>query len=354
MTPEIDLNFTLDLLERLIKTPSLPGACEEAFCVVDEAAAALGLCTSRDRRGSRYLRVPGKKKDRTVLVAAHMDTVGLMVRAIREDGTLALAPLGGPNPRSIENELVQVHTAGGRLRSGVIYHDNHSMHFPQTASPDCPQGIEHLHVLLDDEACCAEDVKNLGIAVGDFVSLKPRFRRLPSGYISSRFLDDKACAACAVGAAKSLLDAGLAPSCETILAFTGGEEVAQSCYVPPDTTEYLALDVGLIGGELSATQRDVAIIRSGSRGPYDKVLFDRLVALAGREGIPFQPAVYWSKLVSYGTDADTARNSGADALFAAFGPAVYAAHALERTHTDALAGTIRLLVAYLLEDWTAK
>ena len=350
MVPDMDRRFLLDVLKQLIETPSLPGMCGAALRVVERIVNAMGLSMTVDRRGNGCVVLPGRTSGPAVLAAAHLDTVGLLVRGICSDGSLRVAPLGGPNPRSIENERVFIHTSGGDAVPGVLYHDQHSMHFPKAADPQCPQGVEHLHVLLDRQGENPGEVQALGISVGDMISLAPHFRLLENGFISSRFLDNKASVACVLAMLKSLRDTALLPEHRVILLFTNGEEVGQSCHVPQDVGTYLALDVGLIHPTLATTMRDVAIIRADSRGPYDKAVFDRLTALARRENILFQAEVYCSGTISYGTDAVTARASGADVLCGAFGPGTYGAHGLERTHLNALEGTARLLLAYLLGD----
>ena len=140
---------------------------------------------------------------------------------------------------------------------------------------------------------------------------------------------------------------GLVPKYRTIFAFPYGEEIGLGgTYVPEGVSEFIAIDIGLIGPDYDGNERKVTICAKDAATPYDYELTSHLIDLAEKNDINHAVDIFYR----YGTDANAALKAGNNLRAAAFGMAVYCSHGMERTHIDGLAATCDLLLAYLLED----
>ena len=177
------------------------------------------------------------------------------------------------------------------------------------------------------------------------VCFEPRTRITPSGYIKSRFLDDKLSAAILMGYAKYLKDESVTPERRVYAHFTIYEEVGHggSASVPEGVTEAWSVDMGCVGEGLQCTEREVSICAKDSGGPYNYDILCRLVELAKEHGIGYAVDVY----PHYGSDVETTLKAGHDVRHALIGPGVYASHGYERSHRDGAENTFRLIQAYI-------
>ena len=180
---------------------------------------------------------------------------------------------------------------------------------------------------------------------GDYVCFEPRTRVTESGYIKSRFLDDKLSAAILLGYGKYLKEENIQPERFVYAHFTVYEEVGHggSASVPSGVTEAWSVDMGCVGEGLMCTEREVSICAKDSGGPYNYEIISRLVQLAKENNIGFAVDVY----PHYGSDVETTLRAGNDIRHALIGPGVYASHGYERSHRDGAENTFRLIQAYI-------
>ena len=173
---------------------------------------------------------------------------------------------------------------------------------------------------------------------------EPRTRVTSSGYIKSRFLDDKLSAAILLAYGKYLKDEKIEPQRAVYAHFTIYEEVGHggSASVPDGVTEAWSVDMGCVGEDLACTERQVSICAKDTSGPYDYEMTGRLIGLATQHGLPFAVDIY----PHYSSDASVALSVGCDTRCALIGPGVHASHGMERTHIDALMATLRLIELY--------
>ena len=205
---------------------------------------------------------------------------------------------------------------------------------------------EEREVLLDEDVKDAPSVRALGIEVGDIVCFDPRTKRTVSGYLKSRFLDDKLSVGILLGFAKYLSDNKIAPERRTWVHVTVYEEVGHggSASAPAGLTEAIAVDMGCVGDGLQCTEKQVSICAKDSGGPYNYEVTTALLKAAIDNNIDYAIDVYHA----YTSDVDCALKSGYDIKHSLIGPGVYASHGYERTHIDGMSATFDLLVAYLL------
>jgi len=266
-----------------------------------------------------------------------------MVKAIKPDGRLRLAMLGGYDWATVEGEYVQVHTGGGAVVAGTVVNTHQSTHVHGPALRELRRDQSVMEVRLDARTESPAQTRALGIEVGDFVSFDPRTELTDAGYVKSRHLDNKAAVAVFLGATRVLLHAP--PACTVAFHVTTYEEVGHGAAtgIPPHTDELIAVDMAAVGQGQTSSEHHVTLCVADSGGPYDHALSNRLREAAQQAGIELRVDLY----PYYASDGTAAWRAGGDYPVALIGPGVDASHAYERTHTDALDATLRLILAHV-------
>ena len=339
----------LHYFQTLVNTPSPVGYYVQMKPVINQLAKELDETVEYDNKNTCYITLEGEDNSKTVLISAHLDTLGMMVRCIDSDGKIRVRQLGGINYHSLEGETVTVHTREGHSYTGLMCCQSHSVHVFEDAR-SLERSDETMMVLLDHPISSKEEVKKLGIRHGDVISVDPGYQTTSNGYLKSRFIDDKAAAACCFTALKYMKAHGLKPKYRTIFAFPFYEEIGLGgTYVPSEVSEYIAIDIGLIGPGYEGSEHRVTICAKDASTPYDYQLTSQLIHLAEKNEINHAVDVFYR----YGSDANTALKEGNNLRSAVFGMAVYCSHGRERTHLDGLTATCDLLLSYLLDKETA-
>ena len=224
-------------LEDLINTPSVVGFYPEIHKKLSEMVKSLGYELEFDNKRTAYVRIPGKDSSKTVCVGAHLDTIGLQVRHVMENGWIEVKNLGGVNFHNIEGENVYIHTRSGKTYEGMVICKSHSTHvFDDARSRE--RDMFNEAILLDEDVSCAKDVYDLGIEHGDLISVEPRFKRTESGFVKSRHIDDKAMVAAVIEVLRQLKEENLTPAYNTLFAFPIFEEIGHGgAYVPSKVSE---------------------------------------------------------------------------------------------------------------------
>lgn len=336
------MNYVLEQLENLLAIDSPSGFTGKVTDYLVEEYARLGYNAAKTKKGGVLVELGGDGN--AILTMAHVDTLGAMVAEILGNGNLRLTKVGGLNANNVETENCRVYTLDGRIHEGTIQLQNASIHVNDKYS-GTERTFDSVEVLLDADVSSKEDVQALGIANGSFVCVDPRTRITESGYIKSRFLDDKLSTAILLGYAKYLKDENITPSRKVYQHLTVFEEIGHGACasVPADVEELLSVDMGCVGNGLECTEKQVSICVKDSHGPYHYDVVKGLVEAAQREGIDYATDVY----PYYGSDADAALGAGIDAKHGLIGPGVYASHGYERSHKDGALNTLKLLKAYL-------
>lgn len=344
MNYKFDQNYCLECLEKFINTPSPVSYFEEVNPLIEAYAKQLNQTAYFDKKHTAYLCLQGEDNSKTVMIGAHLDTLGLMIRKIESDGTIRVRSLGGVCHGSIDNETVTIHTRKGKIYTGLYVCQSHSTHVFEDAR-SLPRNETTMMISLDEDVHSKEEVLALGIQNGDIVSIHPRYQTTENGYIKTRFIDNKAAVAISFTVLKFLSDNGIKPAYRTIFSFPHYEEINHGgSFLPSEVDEYVALDIGLIGPGLNGHERAVSICAKDAFTPYDRKLTNKLIELSEENKINYAIDVF----LNYGTDASAALRAGNNVATAAFGMACWCSHGLERTHVKGLEETAKLLVAYLL------
>lgn len=342
---QIDVSYMAEQTMALCRIPSPTGFTEAAMSYVEQEFAKLGVETRRTRKGGLFAILPGKDPSAERAVAAHVDTLGAMVKEIKGNGRLKLTKVGGFSGNVIEGEYCLIHKADGGTVSGTILVTKASTHVhgPEHAKQERDEA--NMEVRLDAKVKSKEDVLALGIQVGDFISFDPRTTMTDTGFIKTRHLDDKACVAILFGLVKHMKEQGIQPTHTTHLFISNYEEVGHGAagVFPEAVTEVIALDMAAVGEGQTSDEYSVTVCVKDSSGPYDYELSRRLQRIAAEEGLDYRIDIY----PYYGSDASAALRAGGQFKAALVGPGIDASHSFERVHTDALEQTTKLLLAYL-------
>ena len=341
----IDADFLKDVLIELLSTPSPTGWADSAIQLVQSQLAELGLQGHRTHKGTLVSTWQGQAEDAPRALTAHVDTLGAVVKAIKDNGRLQLSPLGGFAWNTVEGESCRVFTEGGSVASGSLLPVKASAHIFGADVGKMERTDANMEVRLDERTATGDETRALGIAVGDFVSFDPRTVATPNGFIRSRHLDDKAGVACILAAIKALRDAKAIPSQRTHIHISHFEEVGHGAAAgfPGDLTELVTVDMAVVGEGQTSDEFHVTVCAKDRGGPYHAGLTRRLKDVARQAKIPFKVDIY----PQYGSDGEAYWRAGGDVAVALIGPGVDASHSYERTHMEALISTTRLIAAYL-------
>jgi len=344
--PEINVNGLISFLTALLETPSPTGFTERAIALCEDELAALPEVTlERTRKGALVATIPGESDGPWRALTGHVDTLGAMVKEIKYNGRLKLTKLGGFAWNTVEGEGVTVFTRPGDTVRGSLLITKASTHVHGQDVGKTSREDDTMEVRLDARTASADETRALGIEVGDFVAFDPRVEGT-QGFIRSRHLDDKACVACMVYAAKAISEAGLKPAVTTILHVSNYEEVGHGAAagIPPQVGELISVDMAAVGDGQASDEFHATLCVKDSGGPYHHGLSLRLRELAEAYDIPHKIDIY----PYYGSDGEAFWRAGGDVAVALIGPGVDASHNYERTHTEALVATVNWCLAYLL------
>ncbi len=332
-------------LYTLMNTPSPSGYYHEVMPVVKAMCEKNGCEFEMTRKGCGIITLKGE--DGTVIgCAAHCDTLGAMVRHIDDNGDITFTRVGGPMLNTLDGEYCTVLTRDNRKYTGTFLSRSPAAHVYNDAESR-KRDEENMYVRLDEVVKGREDIEKLGIENGNYIFIEPKTEFTPSGFIKSRFIDDKASVACLLTAAHIINEEKIKLPHTVKMLITIYEEVGHGAsWVPEDITEMLCVDMGCIGKDLACDEYKVSICAKDSGGPYDYTLTNKLVSLAKENGLDFAVDIY----PYYGSDIGAMYRSGHDIPGALIGTGVHASHGMERTHMNGIKNTVLLILSYLLSQ----
>ena len=328
----------------LLAIDSPSGYTAKAAEWVKNEFSALGFDAQITTKGGILIDLGGENVNDGLFLEAHADTLGCMVAEIKGNGRLRLTNLGGMNPNNAEAENVRVYTRSGRVIEGTCQLCNASIHVNLEYS-GISRKWDVMEIVLDEDVNSAAETRALGIEVGDIVCFDPRTRRTESGYLKSRFLDDKLSVGILLGFAKYLKDKAIVPARRVYAHVTVYEEVGHggSASVPAGVTEAISVDMGCVGNGLQCTERQVSICAKDSGGPYSYEVVGKLIDAAKKTGADYAVDIY----PGYGSDVEATLRAGFDLRHGLIGAGVYASHGYERSHIDGVYNTLKVLCGYL-------
>lgn len=348
----LDIDKMVEFLIGLLNTPSPTGDTERAIQYVqkvfaDEFALA-PLTLTVTPKGVLIGTWEGEQADAPRAVTAHVDTLGAMVREIKENGRLRITQIGNWPWSSVEGEGVTIFASNGQTYRGTILPTTASGHAHDSKARSAPRDDTNTEVRIDACTTSVQETKALGIRVGDVIAFDPRVEVNDTGFIRSRHLDDKAGVAAIYGALQALMAAGLRPRQRTTIHISNYEEVGHGAAagLPPDLAELLTVDMAVVASHQESDEFSVTICAKDSGGPYHLGMRRRLEALAEENNLRYATDIF----PYYGSDGEAYWHAGGDVRVGLIGPGVDASHHYERIHRDGLANTASLIAAYLLSE----
>lgn len=340
----VDKHVITSLIKDLVSIPSPSGNTEEVISYVERYFHDLGIETRRNRKGGLLVTLKGKDDSKHRMLTAHVDTLGAMVKEIKSSGRLKLTAIGGFRWNSVEGEYCKIHTNSGKTITGTILMHETSVHVYKNYG-DLKRDDDHIEVRVDEKVHNADDLRALGVSVGDFVSFDPRVEVSESGFIKSRHLDDKASVAILLHVIKLIKEQNIELPYTTHFLISNNEEIGYggNSNITAETVEYLAVDMGAIGDGQATDEYTISICAKDSSGPYHLGLRNHLVKLAEEHELKYKIDIY----PFYGSDASAAIRAGFDIKHGLIGPGIESSHAFERTHVESLEHTGDLLYYYL-------
>ncbi len=333
---------TLKYLKELTAIDSPDGFTKAVIEYTKQQLEAQGFQPAVTNKGCIVCEVGGEGDP--IVLAAHIDTLGAQVAEIKSDGRLRLSPVGGLAASVVETENCRIYTRDGRSYEGTFQLVNASLHVNGELSKTV-RDYDNMELVLDEDVKKKEDVKALGIENGCYVCFDPRTVVTASGYIKSRFLDDKLSVAMLLAFSQAVAEKKISLKRKVYLFISVYEEVGHGACAgcPEDAVEFLSVDMGCVGQGLECTERMVSICSKDSGGPYNYEVVNALAACAKEEKLDYAVDVY----PHYGSDAEAALSAGADVRHGLIGAGVYASHGYERSHVKGVENTLKLLERYL-------
>ncbi len=348
---EIDRDYMLEMLDLLLRIPSPAGFTDNIVRFTCQELDKLGIGYELTRRGAIRADLAGDEPSFTRAIVAHLDTLGAMVKNLKDNGRLEVVPIGHWSARFAEGARVTVYS-DDHVRRGTILPLKASGHVYGDEIDTQPSAWENLEIRLDERVGTLKELIELGFAVGDFVSIDPQPEFGPNGFVNSRHLDDKAGVASLLAAAKAIKESGRKLHMSCHLIFTIAEEVGVgvSGTLHGDISEMVAIDNGTIAPGQNTNEYGVTIAAQDMSGPFDYHLVRKLIGLCQDWEIPYSRDVF----KYYRSDSATALEAGNDLRHALVCFALDSSHGYERTHEDSMHGLAELLAAYMLCEPTVR
>lgn len=338
------MNTIVNELEKIIAIDSPTGFTKAAANYTAERLKSFGYDPEITNKGCVLCCLGGEGDP--VVFSAHLDTLGGMVAEVKGNGRLRLTRIGGMNPNNAECENAKVYTRSGKIYEGCFQMNDPSVHVNGEYSKQ-ERNWDNMELVLDEPVKSREQTEKLGIMTGDYVCFDPRFRVTESGYIKSRFLDDKLSVAILLDMARRIREEGVKLRRKVYIYITVFEEVGHGCCasIPADVKDIISVDMGCVGQGLACREDQVSICVKDSAGPYNYDLTGELIDTAKKLGLDYALDVY----PFYGSDADAALGAGYDLRHGLIGAGVYASHGYERSHVKGAEHTQRLVLGMISE-----
>lgn len=341
----IDLDYLADTLETFLNIPSPTSYTDNAVRWCGQELDRLGIPFEVTRRGAIRAVLSGKERRPARAIAAHLDTLGAQVKALKKNGRLMIVPIGYWSARFAEGARCTIFTERGSYR-GTILPLMASGHTYGDDVDEQPTGWEHVEIRVDARCSSAEEALRLGIDVGDIVSIDPQPEFLENGFICSRHLDDKAGVAVMFAALKALIPVKEQLPVDAYFLFTIEEEVGIGAanILTDEIASLIAVDNGTSAPGQNSAEFGVTLAMADQNGPFDYHLTRKLARLCREDDIYYQKDVFRH----YRSDVASAVEAGHDVRTALVCFGVDASHGWERIHAHALRSLAELVTAYLL------
>ena len=196
------------LTTALMLIPGLSGHEDRVRRAIAKELDALGLKSKTDRLGNLFATIEGDPKLPSVMLFAHMDQLGLVVRKIEGNGLIRVERLGGVPERALASQAVLLCVGEGRDVAGIIANKSHHATTPEEKYKVLP----YAEIYIDAGFASADAVLAAGVNIGTPVVYEPKVLALADGRIAGTSVDDRAACAVVIEVARALLQAKKKPT----------------------------------------------------------------------------------------------------------------------------------------------
>lgn len=339
----------------------IPGVSGDESAVADYMKGHLLDCSDEhwaDALGNQFFVKKGSRPDVKIMLTAHMDEIGFVVRHIDEKGFVFFHPVGYHDCRMVLNQVLAVHTESGQV-TGVTGAKPAHLVSAEEAKRSIPLDAIHLDLGTTSRA----QTEALGVQIGDFITFERKGQLLNGGKLfTGKAVDNRASCAILIEVMRRLKDRDIVPSLygvATVQEEVGLRGAGPAAFaVQPDVA--LAIDV-TFAGDSPAMHPHLPPMKLGF-GPvikhYDwtpdtgqgnnvpKRLTRKLVQIAEKQGIPYQHQT----VLNGGTDAASMSLAGKGAVAGVISiPSRYIHSATGCVHVDDLENIVELVCAFVEE-----
>lgn len=288
----------LELLKNLTEAPSPSGFEVPAANIM--RARLKGVADSIDTNvlGSVHakLNAKGKSKGPSVMIAGHIDEIGMMVTYIADDGFISFQPIGGVDAAILPGSRVDVYPTGSSAKKGQVLRGVMGRKPIHLIEPEERKNVTKIEQLFIDVGLDGKEVKKL-VRIGDSITYGVGFETFGDGFAVSRAFDDKLGVWIAIRVLEEVKKAGGAVG-DVIAAGTVQEEIGlrggiTSAY-GVDPLIGISAEVGHATDYPDINKRKEGVADCGkgpiiARGPnINPILFERMVAAAKKAKVPYQ------------------------------------------------------------------
>ena len=176
----------MKLMKELSLASGVSGSEEAVANIIERELKDVSDTIERDSMGNLIATKKGEKKAPTVMLAAHMDEIGLMVRYIDDKGFIKFSNIGGINDQMLMNQTVTIHSSVGEAVIGVI-----GSKPPHVTSPEEKNKVVKAEdMFIDIGAKDKEDAEKM-IRIGDKITFNSLFEEYPNNLIMGKALDNR-------------------------------------------------------------------------------------------------------------------------------------------------------------------
>lgn len=349
ITPDMD--YVRRILKELLDIPSPAGFTDEAVRYTCSELERLGIGHEMTRRGAIRANLEGsvQSPDRSIVV--HLDTLGAMVKELKDNGRVTLTPIGTWSSRFAEGARATIYGDEAEFE-GTILPIKASGHTYDDEVDTLPVSWDTVEMRIDHPVYNRSDLAQLGVNVGDFIALNTETYMPDTGFICSRYLDDKAGVAVLLGVAREVKKRDIELPLGCHLLFTISEEVGSgaSGILHGDVAEMVTIDAGPSAPGQNTDEFGVTVCIKDSSGPFDYHLTHKLLKLCQANDIRHKRDVFRY----YRCDSASAIEAGNDIRTALVCFGTDATHGYERCHEKSLVALGELLGFYLQSEPAVK
>lgn len=347
MNLNIDKKYLLDTLLKLLDIPSPTGLTDNIVHFVCNELDELGISYELTRRGAIRATLEGEQNSPDRATVTHLDTLGAMVRELKDNGRLSIVSIGTWSSRFAEGARVTIFTDDKKYR-GTILPLKASGHVYNEEIDSQPVNWDSIEIRVDELIKGKDDLKELGFNIGDYVAIDTNPEVTESGYIKSRHLDNKAGVACQLAAIKAIKDSGinLPVDCHPLFTISEEEGTGASSVLHQDVSSMVAIDNSTVAMGQNSEEDKVIIAMRDQGGIYDYHLTHKMISLCEENEITYVRDIFRY----YKSDATSALSAGNDIRTALICFGLDASHGYERTHVASLESLTKLICHYMISE----